>query len=120
MHDVILCPPVGAFDCPLSYYETITHEVVHWTGHESRLARRGTRRPSISEYAFEELIAEMGAAFLCADLGLTATPREDHAASIAEWLEALRNDRRMIFAAATKAQQAADFLHQLQPGAMGA
>lgn len=64
----------------------------------------------------EELVAELGAAFLCADLGLAPQPRPEQASYVVEWLAALRNDKRMIFAAATKAQQAADFLHGLQPG----
>lgn len=114
--DFILCPPIGAFDCPLSFYETITHEIVHWTGHKSRLDRFATKRPGISEYAFEELIAEMGAAFLCSALGLTPAPREEQAAYIGEWLKALRSDKRMIFSAATKAQAAVDYLNSLQPG----
>ena len=115
--DVILCPPIGAFDCSLSYYETLTHELVHFSGHPGRLARFGMRWPGISEIALEELIAEIGAAFLCSDLGLSPKPRADHAAYIADWLRAIRNDKRLIFAAATKAQQAADFLHALQPSA---
>ena len=63
----------------------------------------------------EELVAEIGAAFLCADLGLTPEPREDHAAYIGSWLKALRNDKRAIFSAAGHAQRAADYLHGLQP-----
>jgi antirestriction protein ArdC len=66
-------------------------------------------------YAREELVAELGAAFLCADLGLTPELREDHAAYIATWLEALKGDKRFIFTAASHAQRAADYLHGLQP-----
>jgi len=65
----------------------------------------------------EELVAELGAAFLSADLGLTPEPREDHAAYLAHWLEVLKNDKRAIFTAAAHAQRAADFLHGLQPKA---
>jgi len=66
-------------------------------------------------YAREELVAELGAAFLCADLGITPDPREDHASYIANWLEVLREDKRAIFAVAAHAQRAVDYLHALQP-----
>jgi antirestriction protein ArdC len=59
-------------------------------------------------------VAELGAAFLCADLGVTPEPRDDHAAYISSWLEALKNDKRAIFTAASHAQRAADYLHHLQ------
>jgi antirestriction protein ArdC len=62
-------------------------------------------------YAAEELIAELGAAFLCADLGITLEPREDHASYIAVWLKVLRNDQRAVFTAASYAQRATEFLH---------
>ena len=65
-------------------------------------------------YAMEELVAELGSAFLCADLDLTPEVREDHAAYIANWLEVLKNDKRAIFSAAAHAQKAADFLSRLQ------
>ena len=62
----------------------------------------------------EELVAELGAAFLCADLGLTPEGRDDHAAYIAHWIAVLKNDKRAIFTAASHAQRAVDFLHSLQ------
>ena len=68
-------------------------------------------------YAIEELVAELGAAFLCTDLDLTLEPREDHAAYIADWLHVLKTDNRAIFTAATHAQRAADFINGLQPAA---
>ena len=68
-----------------------------------------------SAFAQEELVAELGAAFLCADLGLTLKDREDHAAYISSWLKVLKNDKRAIFTAAAHAQRAADFLHSKQP-----
>ena len=84
--------------------------------HESRLARDfGTKRFGSEGYAIEELVAELGAAFLCADLDLTLEPREDHAAYIANWLDVLKADNRAIFAAASGAQRAADFINGLQP-----
>jgi len=84
-------------------------------GHDSRLAREfGRKRWGDAGYAMEELVAELGSAFLCADLDLTPEIREDHAAYIASWLEVLKNDKRAIFSAAAHAQRAADFLSQLQ------
>jgi antirestriction protein ArdC len=68
-------------------------------------------------YAMEELVAEITAAFLCADLGITRETRDDHAAYIASWLKVLKNDKRAIFTAASHAQKAADYLHGLQPKA---
>ena len=86
--------------------------------HESRLARDfGTTRFGSEGYAIEELVAELGAAFLCADLDLTLEPREDHAAYIANWLDVLKADNRAIFTAASHAQRAADFINGLQPAA---
>ena len=75
----------------------------------TRMARKG------GDYAREELVAELGAAFLCADLTLTPEPGTDHAAYIQSWLKVLRDDKRAIFSAAAHAQRAADFLHGLQP-----
>jgi antirestriction protein ArdC len=66
-------------------------------------------------YAREELVAELGAAFLCADLGITPEIRDDHAAYLGHWLQALKEDKRAIFSAAAHAQRAAGFLHGLQP-----
>ena len=84
--------------------------------HPSRLAREfGRERWGDEGYSMEELVAELGAAFLCADLGLTPEVRDDHAAYIASWLKVLRNDKLAVFTAAAHAQRAADYLHQLQP-----
>jgi antirestriction protein ArdC len=69
------------------------------------------------DYAFEELVAELGAAYLCADLAITSEPREDHASYIASWLKALRDDPRNLFRAASYAEKAAGYLHGLQEGA---
>ena len=68
----------------------------------------------------EELVAEIGAAFLCADLGVTPKTRDDHAAYIASWLKVLKDDKRAIFTAASHAQKAADYLHALQPDSAAA
>ena len=94
-----------------SYYATLAHELTHWTRHPSRLDRSfGRKRFGDEGYAMEELVAELGAAFLSADLGLTPEPREDHAAYIGHWLNVLKNDKRAIFTAASHAQRAADFI----------
>jgi antirestriction protein ArdC len=94
-----------------SFYATLAHELVHFTRHPSRLNREfGRKRFGDEGYAMEELVAELGAAFLSADLDLTPEPRPDHAAYISHWLTALKNDRRAIFTAASYAQRAADFL----------
>jgi antirestriction protein ArdC len=77
----------------------------------------GTTRFGYEGYAIEELVAELGAALLCADLDLTLEPREGHAAYIANWLVVLKADNRAIFTAATHAQRAADFIYGLQPAA---
>jgi len=89
---------------------------IHWTKHPKRLDREfGRKRWGDEGYAREELVAELGAAFLCADLELAPEPRADHAAYIQSWLKVLQNDKRAIFSAAAHAQRAADFLHELQP-----
>jgi antirestriction protein ArdC len=100
-----------------AYYATLLHELTHWTGHERRLDRDLSGRFGNEAYAMEELVAKLGAAFLCADLSLTNTPRPDHAAYIANWLEVLKRDKRAIFTAARKAAQASDYLASLQPRA---
>lgn len=114
--DAIQLPPLPAFRDIESYYGTALHELTHWTGHNSRCARdlNGHRFGS-DAYAFEELVAELGAAFLCAELGITPDVRDDHAAYLESWLAILKQDKRAIFAAASQAQRAADYLRSLQP-----
>jgi antirestriction protein ArdC len=116
--DYIQMPPFEAFRDPESYYAILAHESTHWTGHEARLGRIFGKRFGDSQYAKEELVAELGAAFLCAGLELTPEIREDHASYLDHWLTILKADKRAIFAAAADAQRAADFLHGLQPKAM--
>lgn len=114
--DVIQLPPFEAFKDKESYYSTTLHELTHWTRHEKRLARDfGQSRFGDPNYAREELVAELGSAFLCADLGITPDIRDDHAAYLGHWLKILQDDKRAIFSAAAHAQRAADFLQQLQP-----
>ena len=112
--DVIQLPPVQAFKDAESYTATKAHELIHWTGHQDRMAREFGKRYGDRAYAFEELVAEMGAAFLCADLAITPELRADHADYLASWLEVMKEDRRAIFAAASYAQKAMDYLHGLQ------
>ena len=99
-----------------AYYGTLLHELTHWTGAKTRCARNLTGRFGSQAYAMEELVAELGSAFLSAELGITPVPRPDHAGYIASWLKVLKEDKRAIFTAASKAAQAADFLQQFQPG----
>ncbi len=92
------------------FYSTLCHELVHWSGAKSRLDRDLTGRFGSESYAVEELIAELGAAFLCGDLAITPEPRTDHACYIANWLKVLKDDKHAIFTAASKASQAANWL----------
>lgn len=112
--DLVQMPVREAFASPEAYCSTLAHELTHWTAHPKRLARVLGKRFGDHAYAAEELIAEIGAAFLCADLGITAEVREDHAAYLAHWLTVLKADHRAIFTAAAQAQQATKYLHQLQ------
>lgn len=93
-----------------AFYSTILHEVSHWSGAESRLNREKGKRFADKAYAFEELIAETSAAFLCAELGITNEPRPDHAQYIAQYLTILKNDKKAIFSAAAAASAATDFI----------
>lgn len=97
-----------------NFYAVELHELIHWTGAEHRLARTFGKRFGDDAYAMEELVAELGAAFQCAQLGITHAPREDHAAYIGHWLKILKADNRAIFAAAAKASQAVAHLDALQ------
>jgi antirestriction protein ArdC len=119
--DHIGMPPLAAFRDAESYYATLGHETLHWTRHPSRLDRSfGRKRWGDEGYAREELVAELGAAFLAADLGLSLEPRADHASYIADWIKVLKGDKRAIFSAAAHAERAVKFLHGLQPGAQPA
>lgn len=91
-------------------YATLLQELIHWTGASHRLDRTFGERFGDDVYAMEELVAELGAAFLCGDLGISAEPRADHAAYIDSWLRILMGDRKAIFAAASAASRAAEFL----------
>lgn len=106
--DLIELPYQGYFKNPEAFYAVSLHELVHWSGHEARLNRDLNNRFGTRAYAAEELVAELGAAFLCAHLGVQGELR--HAGYIENWLTLLKEDDRAIFTAASKASQAADYL----------
>jgi antirestriction protein ArdC len=106
--DRIQLPERTLFPDAGAYYATALHEITHWSGHASRLDRQLGRRFGEAAYAMEELIAEIGSAFLCASCGIEG--RLQHAAYVANWIQVLRDDKRAVFTAAAKAQQAADYI----------
>jgi antirestriction protein ArdC len=100
-----------------SYESTRLHELTHWVGAEHRLNRKLGERFGDKEYAFEELVAELSSAFICAELQITNAPRLDHAQYCASWLEVMKGDTKAIFTAASLATRAVAYLNGLQPGA---
>jgi len=106
--DFVQVPPQPAFFDQINYYRTCLHELTHATGHSKRLGRNLLNSFGSKDYAREELVAEMGSAFLCAALGIFPTVR--HADYCGSWLEVLREDNRAIFRAASAASKAADWL----------
>ncbi|MBP2449857.1 ArdC family protein [Rhizobium leguminosarum] len=118
--DLVQMPYFETFRDAASYYATLSHEVTHWTAPEHRVGRDLSRyAKDKSERAREELIAELGSCFLCADLGIVPElePRSDHASYLQSWVTVLADDKRAIFQAAAHAQRAVAFLHGLQSGA---
>lgn len=111
--DAVRVPEMGTFYSAGGYYSTLFHEMIHSTGHASRLDRDGVTEGHFfgsEDYSKEELVAEMGAAFLCAATGIAPDETLANSASyIASWLRALKNDSQMIVQAASKAQRAADY-----------
>lgn len=101
-----------------SFESTRLHELTHWAGAEHRLNRKFGERFGDKDYAFEELVAELSAAFLCAELGITNTPRADHAQYCASWLDVLKGDAKAIFTAASLGTRAVAYLNELQPAAV--
>jgi len=108
--DVIQLPVAQAFVDIEAYYGTAFHELGHWTGHESRLKREFKGRFGDPAYAYEELVAELTAAFCCASVGIASYEREDHAAYLASWLKAIKDDPKAFISACGKAQAAADLI----------
>lgn len=119
--DHVRMPPKEAFKAvgnstaTEAYYGTKFHELVHWTGHESRCNRVFGKAFGNTEYAFEELVAEMGAAILCNQYNVSDSPRADHAKYIASWLKGLKGDKNAIFKAAGMAGKAIKHLEGYQP-----
>ena len=111
--DFIQVPPQPAFFEQINYYRTCFHEIGHWTGHASRLARDLSSGFGSKTYAREELVAEMTSAFLCASLGITPIVR--HTDYLGFWLDMLREDNRAIFRAASAASKAADLVLAFRP-----
>ncbi|WP_140848006.1 ArdC family protein [Paracoccus sp. FO-3] len=115
--DHVVVPPPQAFFESINWHRTALHELGHATGHASRLARDFSGSFGTKKYAFEELIAEISAAFCCASLGIVPTVR--HADYIGSWLEVLREDNRAIVRAASQASKAADWILSFLPDADG-
>lgn len=107
-------PDRARFVDEVHLYSTLLHELSHWSGAKHRLDRDLSGRFGSESYAIEELVAELSASFLCADLGVAHDPRDNTATYLESWLQALKNDKRAIISAAARAQKAADYLHGLQ------
>ncbi|GFE56801.1 ArdC family protein [Geobacter sp. AOG1] len=117
--DYIQLPNLSTFDSPEEYYSTLFHELVHSTGHISRLGRKSILEPSYfgsHEYSKEELVAEMGAAFLCGYTGIEQRTIENSAAYIQGWLRELKNDKTLLIHAAAQAQKGADYILNKKEG----
>jgi len=110
--DRIYMPHYSKFEDASSYYSVLGHEHIHWTGAKDRLNRLKGCYLASPEYAFEELVAELGAAFICASLGIENMPRPDHARYIRSWISGIKHDNRLIFKAASKAQRAEDWMFE--------
>jgi antirestriction protein ArdC len=119
--DKILMPYPEFFietrDCTATegYYSTMVQELTHWTGHPKRLNRKFGKQKGDKDYATEELVGELGAAFLCAEQEITVLQTSEHANYIGYWLNVLKNNKNCIFTAASQASKACEFLHSLQP-----
>jgi antirestriction protein ArdC len=119
--DSVGMPSPERFETPENYYSVLFHELTHSTGHESRLNRKGVsggERAGFGSqsYSKEELVAEMGAAFLCGRAGIVERTIDNSAAYVASWLERLKDDARLVVLAAAQAQKAADFILGRQYG----
>lgn len=112
--DEIVMPPMDKFKTVEGYYSTLLHELVHWTKTVPRCNRQSHKRFGDENYAMEELVAEIGASFLCAILEVSAEVREDHIIYISDWLNVLKKDKKAIFLAANHAQKAVNYLKSKQ------
>lgn len=119
--DKIYMPHVTAFKetetCTATegYYSTLLHELTHWTGSAKRLKREGGKKFGDTQYATEELVAELGAAFLCSEFGINVVEKGDPASYIDYWLKVLKENKHCMITAASEASKACDYLHSLQP-----
>ena len=93
-----------------AYYSTMFHELTHWTGNKSRLDRKMIGRFGSNAYAFEELIAELGAVFITCQVGINVAPRPDHAKYLNNWLEVIKSDKKAMVKAFAQAQKASDYI----------
>ena len=112
--DFINMPEAGLFDTTEHYYSTLAHEVIHWTGSDKRLERTKGKVKFDKDYALEELVAEIGAAFLSAGFGIRQVTKEDSDNYLGYWIAQLKNDKRFIFKAAGAAQKAVEYLETFQ------
>ena len=101
-------PRKHQFKTQEGFYSTLFHELSHWTGHQSRLNRKKLNKPGSKDYAFEELIAEISASFLCCHLGFSYSSQ--HSAYIESWIKVLKEDKKAIFRASSQAQKATEFI----------
>lgn len=112
--DKINCPPIKDFKIAEEYYSTLFHEMVHSTGHKSRLHRDGITTSGVAfgdeVYSKEELVAELGASMLCGMAGIDNHTIENSASYIDSWLRALKNDKKLLIQASSQAQKAADYI----------
>lgn len=106
--DKIHMPTISDFRSTQDYYATLLHEVTHWTGHEKRLDRKLSTSFGTKDYAFEELVAELGSAMLCNKFNIEG--KLQHTEYIANWLKALEGDENFILKASAKSQKAFDYL----------
>jgi len=109
--DYIMLPPFETFNGSNGYYNTALHELVHWSGHETRCNRQFGKRFGDKAYAAEELVAELGAAFMCAEFGYDAVTQ--HAAYIQSWIDLIKDDCKAFITAASKASAAVEYLRGL-------
>jgi antirestriction protein ArdC len=116
--DRVLMPAWDDFHTPENGYATLAHELGHWTGHSTRLAREYGKRFGDHAYAAEELVAELSAAFTCATVGIDTVARTDHASYLAHWCQMLRETPAILWSVASKAQAASDLLASFQPAAV--
>ena len=108
--DTINMPMQSQFEDPESYAATLLHEIVHWTSHKDRCDRNIKNKHGTKDYAFEELIAELGSAMLCGSLNISVRPREEHAKYLNIWIAKLSENPKAIFSASAKAQKAVNFI----------